>query len=673
MSAMGLVTTLGSAVQQANLSLDFVNQKYSINGASKTFNQPITFSRSSVGTYFGADGLLRTAAVDAPRIEYDPITKVANGFLAEDARVNMTNYSSTFANSAWVKAGASIVPNQAVAPDGTLTADKLVEDTTTGTHFASRTITVAASTAYTWSIFVKAAERTFALVQFGSFANQVVSNVVYINLLTGAFTATDATRTRIQALPNGWFRVSTTVTTTATGTAIVPSVYSSAVLGSSSYAGNGTSGIYIWGGSMELGAFPTSHIATPAVFTSRASTATYFDSAGLMQTAGSGVARTNAYGRDSTGALKSFGLLTEAASTNFLKYSEQFDNAAWSAKVSLTATPNATSAPDGNLTGDKLVEGVGGTAHYQDQIYTSTFTTGTVFSGSYFVKAAERKLVRLNFYYAIGAATGVSVYFDLANKVVLSPGAGVISSGIVDAGNGWLRCWFTAAVDTPAETRLLLRILLGTTGLVTSYAGDGVSGVYAWGAQLEQGAFVTSYIQTTAAAVTRAADVTSSATGSRSGDVASIALDPTWFNASEFTVCSESQVQLPRNESSVRVYEMSTIADNNNRAGVIYNQSASTAKLQVVTAGTNVADLVSAALTSNAVLKSAVAVKLNDFAASFNGSTPITDTAGAMPTTMERMYIACFRTGINQPNGYIRTIQVFNRRLSNTVLQVLSS
>lgn len=664
MSAMGLVTTLGSAVQQANLSLDFVNQKYSINGVSKTFSQPITFSRSSVGTYIGSDGLLKTAAVDAPRIEYDPITKLVNGFLAEDARVNMVNYSSVFANTAWTKTAALIVPNATIAPDGTLTAEKLVEDTTTGTHFASRAVTVAVSSTYTWSIFVKAAERTFALVQFGSPTNQVVANAVYVNLLTGAFTATDATRTRVQALPNGWFRISTTVTTTASGTSIAPSVYASTALGTSSYAGSGTSGIYIWGGSMELGAFPTSHIATPAVFTSRASTATYFNSAGLMLTAGSGVARSNAYGRDSTGALKSCGLLTEAASTNLALRSAEFDNASW-VKTLATVTANSGVAPDGTTTMELIVPTTASGNHQVNQTITAAASTNYVMS--VYLKAGGYNYARLRA--ADSVAFIKDIIVNLATGTITNPTA---ASFIESVGNGVYRLslGFTTAA---AATNVGLGVWVYDNTAASTFVGDGVSGVYAWGAQLEAGSFVTSYIPTTTATVIRAADVTSSSTGSRSGDVASVALDPAWFNASEFTVCSESQVQIPRNESSVRVYEISTIANSNNTAAVIYNQSASTAKLQVVTATTSVADLVSATLASNAVLKSAVAVKLNDFAASFNGSTPITDTAGAMPTTMERLYIACFRTGINQPNGYIRNIQVFNRRLTNNVLQVLSS
>lgn len=181
--------------------------------------------------------------------------------------------------------------------------------------------------------------------------------------------------------------------------------------------------------------------------------------------------------------------------TNLLAFSEQMDNAAW-VKAGATITANATTAPDGTVTADKLVESVGGSAHYQDQIVNGTYTTGQVFCGSYFIKAAERTTARLSAYYAIGGAVGVTIYFNLAAKTVYSQSAAVLSSGVQDIGNGWLRCWFTAAVDTPAETKLLIRVLPCTPPNVSSYAGDGTSGFYVWGAQLAKVVIPGSYIKT---------------------------------------------------------------------------------------------------------------------------------------------------------------------------------
>lgn len=666
MSAMGLVTTLPSAVQQANLNLDFLNQKYSVNGVSKTFDQLVTNTRASTACYYGADGLIKTAAANVSRFEYDPVTLQPAGFLIEEARTNMTSYSSTFINGVWGKTAASVYSNVAVAPDGTYTADKLIEDTSTSVHSITRSIAVAVSTTYTWSVFLKAAERTSASIQFGNFANQVASNAVYINLLTGETINNDANRTRVQALSNGWFRVSATVTTTATGTSIFPSIYTSITFGSNNYTGDGRSGIYIWGGSMELGAFPTSHIPTPVVFTSRASTATYYDNIGVLQTAASGVARSNAYTRDSTGKLIPIGLLTENTSTNLVTRSAEFDNAGW-AKARTTVTANQAIAPDGTMSMD-LVLPTNVSGDHQVSVSVAA-TASTNYVWSCYLKAAGYNWGRLRVADSVSFLKDAVV--DLVNGTIYNPSN---ISTIEPVGNGIWRV--SVAVTTQAAaTTISVGVWVYDNTRTSTFVGDGVSGIYVWGAQLETGNVATSYIPTTSATVVRAADVTSSSTATRAHDAPSVALDATtWFNPNEFTVYGESQVITPKNETSVRQYEMSTAADNNNRAGILYQQGFSTAVLQVVGAGATSASIASAAFPSNSVLRTASALKVNDFAVSFNGATTQTDTSGVMPTGMDRLYIGVFRTGVsNQPCGYIRNIQVFNRRLSNSILQVLSS
>lgn len=59
-----------------------------LNLLSGTLDPRITFTRASTGTYFNSAGVMQTAAVDAPRFDYDPVTLAAKGLLIEGARTN---------------------------------------------------------------------------------------------------------------------------------------------------------------------------------------------------------------------------------------------------------------------------------------------------------------------------------------------------------------------------------------------------------------------------------------------------------------------------------------------------------------------------------------------------------------------------------------------------------
>jgi hypothetical protein len=149
-----------------------------------------------------------------------------NQLLYATPRTNSVLQSQTFDNASWTKTRATITTNATTAPDGTLTADKLVEDTTaTNTHSILESVTVPANAVVTYSVFVKAAERTWTCVQLGNFANQVNPQALYVNLSTGAFNVADASRVSVTAYPNGWWRISTTVTAVASSVALGPSVY----------------------------------------------------------------------------------------------------------------------------------------------------------------------------------------------------------------------------------------------------------------------------------------------------------------------------------------------------------------------------------------------------------------------------------------------------------------
>jgi hypothetical protein len=244
----------------------FNQPKVSIDFQSAVLDPRISFTRSlATATRTNSVGLVEQVAADTARFDYDPITLTCRGLLIEELRENSLPYSEQFDNAVWTKQRSSIVQNVEIAPDGTLTGDNLIENTDNNTHFVFDGVLTANSTTYTWSIFLKAKERTKAAVIFNT-KSQVLTGRVF-DLLNGTSSAppsgfTSATTHDMKPVGNGWYRCSVTVNS-ATGAGIFHCrVYTADASGNLSYTGDGSSGIYIWGAQRETGAFPTSYIPT---------------------------------------------------------------------------------------------------------------------------------------------------------------------------------------------------------------------------------------------------------------------------------------------------------------------------------------------------------------------------------------------------------------------------
>jgi len=139
-----------------SLNLDFAN--------SQAVDSRITFTRASAATVSNAQGVLQIVRDNKPRIDFDSSTGECRGLLIEEQRTNLIVYSNDPDYSSWTLSGARIAKNVAVAPDGTMSADKIVEDTGSSTHGHYQALSVSSSTLYTWSAYFKAAERTSVMV-----------------------------------------------------------------------------------------------------------------------------------------------------------------------------------------------------------------------------------------------------------------------------------------------------------------------------------------------------------------------------------------------------------------------------------------------------------------------------------------------------------------------------
>jgi len=232
----------------------------------------ITFTRSTTGTYLGSDGLLKSAAINEARIEYDASGNCL-GLLVEEGRTNLLQYSEDFAGSYWTKGTITVSANNAIAPDGSASADKIVPNANNDrNHIIYKDMTSSPLDAF--SLFVKPAGFDYVslILQTSGSADAIG---VQFNLLAGTVVTSQNANGIIQDVGNGWYRVTVTPTTSSTFyyAVIQPndgSAPNTSDFFRSTFAGNGSDGVYLWGAQFERGSFPTSYIPTSGSAVTRA-------------------------------------------------------------------------------------------------------------------------------------------------------------------------------------------------------------------------------------------------------------------------------------------------------------------------------------------------------------------------------------------------------------------
>jgi hypothetical protein len=355
-------------------------------------------------------------------------TRINSAGLVEDCPWNLIQQSENF-SALYIAINSTISNNTTTAPNGTTTADSLIENTATDNHFIFADYTQQSGTQYTYSVYAKSIGGRNIRVS-GSLG---YSGAVIVDLSNGSVLSGSGV---VENVGNGWYRISITATTTTSTVRVI--IY--AANGTSlSYTGNGTSGVYLWGAQLNIGSiskpyFPTTdRLNVPRL--------TY-------QNGGGGCPS----------------LLLEPQRTNLVTFSEQFDNASWAKGNSGTITANSTISPDGTQTADTLNAGADLAQVQQAPIGTS----GAVYTVSIWVKRI----------------TGTGNVFLRAVEN---------ADTLIAVTSDWQR--FTATV-TSTSTSIRIGVRLATSG----------DAVAIWGAQIELGAYPTTYIPTTTASATRIAD-----------------------------------------------------------------------------------------------------------------------------------------------------------------------
>jgi len=322
-------------------------------------------------------------------------------------------------------------------------------------------------------------------------------------------------------------------------------------------------------------------------------------------------------------------LLVEPQRTNTFTYSEQFDNAFW-LKVLATVTPNNTTSPSGILNADRV--------SFNNGTINSTVAVvaNTTYTISFFAKKGTANTFRIAEAYWVGTF----VDFDLNTGTVTS-GTGSIE----DYGDGWYRCsmQFTYGVGQTIASWVIRNYEAGY--------------IYLWGAQLEAGAYPTSYIPTTSASVTRNADVVTK-TG-----ISSL------IGQTEGTMFLDVYAQL----NSADEQDISISDGTGNNRAIIRLTSSGTIRGIGVFGGSLEFNIGGSAYTTGTRYKIALAYKNNDVALYVNGTSQGTSSITTIGGTLSRLGFDVYTNGAQIICSPTNSVSLWKTRLTNTQLAQLTT
>jgi hypothetical protein len=395
---------------------------------------------------------------------------------------------------------------------------------------------------------------------------------------------------------------------------------------------------------------------------SRSGPGTYFNDEGYLTVAAAGAARFT-YDPET---LLARGILIEETRQNLYRESSSFSNATVysTLDVTISSVTHATDSPSGEFNAWKVVEASTSGAHgiYQAPAYVPTVTQTQLYTASVFDKAGERDQVSLVFF-----NEGTPTVFDLTAGTVDSEGA-AYNSTITPVGNAWYRIQSTVTKTNTSGNVMIAPAVGGTI----NYAGDGTSGFYAYGLQLEQGSFATSYIPNTTIANTRTADVLT---------IVSHEFDKR-YNAYNSTVVVDAALdyrpttQVPNNLRSTIV----SISDGtvNNRISILAENKNGpvdrTANLVIYSAGSLIsnANIATANLTTTGSEKIAMYFSgIGAIGTAYSGNGNVTVTTAFTSTAMNQITIGS-GPGSAALNGTIGKLAIYSGVVTGQELKTLT-
>lgn len=353
------------------------------------------------------------------------------------------------------------------------------------------------------------------------------------------------------------------------------------------------------------------------------------------------------------------GLVLEGAATNLLLQSDTLGTT-W-VVVGTTITANTTAAPDGTTTADTLA---------RTSLLANYITQGVIkaasaiqYTYSIFVNRTSGTATYVGLRAQGAYPARVDACYRVSTNAIVSSSATTftgLTTGVKTVNANWSRVWLTFTTDTAVAIDCTAAPLTHD-GQIDDVDASSDATCMLWRAQLETGAFMTSPIPTTTAAVTRAADVCS---------IASLTTKP-WFNPLQGTIVSDCKVA-----GLSTIYQTAYgISDGTVTNGVYLRVRGDNSQLEaaVLDTTTQAALTLANPAVVNTAYKVASAYLVNSFAAVTNGDTVQTDSSGTVPASLPTFYIGDAGAGNRNFNGVIKSITYYPSRFPNATLQSLTA
>jgi len=596
-------------VRKTNAELQALTLNPKVLDFSSVMPANVTFTRASIGTYFGDDGLLKTAATNKPRIDYDP-----SNFRPK--RTNLLSNSNDINNSTyWGYDGATVTDDATTSPDGSVNACKIDFNAPSGSFTGVYQSIGSVSSGqvgqiYTVSAWVKADAPTD--IVFGISGDTNVNN----------------NRSTLMSIDTNWKRLTFTSTIAGADTGfylVIGTRLGNSYPTTANIDTSGARTIYIYGAQFEAGAYATSYIPTVS----------------------------GAVTVSDPFTLESRGLLIEPQRTNTVLCSDfVFD---WGADHSGTATATSTFntgvCPDGTTRAVKI------------DLDRSVTTDYAIFlrQGMSYLTYGANQVASIYFKAATPADIGKEISFCMydGNR------KGITNIKLTDS---WVR-YATPAVAIGGGGGFHFHIGYFDGGAGTTSTGP-VS-FYAAHAQVEEGDFATSFIpNNTGSGVTRAADSVIMV-GTNSEGLGDSFKD--WYNDNEGTFVVDAQGVNANNYCSIIEINNNSTSVNHSIWQANSDQTTNGKRLIASLWGSAANPRVGPTPTDSAPfgVKSGFVYKDYDNAFGAYGSIFGTDTTALVSQAKDRIYFGYTQWGVYWA-GHIKKVEYYPKRRTNAELQALT-